>query len=133
MFQEAQIAISEKYMEVQQAEVPEARALTIAKGVMIDEIRRIQRRAKREMPIDWATPLVDTEIEAFIEGEQMEMLIGSMVESGRLSKHQALALALHMSGRDSADMGEVLGCSPETARVHLMRAREKLKSAMDRD
>jgi RNA polymerase sigma-70 factor (ECF subfamily) len=49
----------------------------------------------------------------------------------RLPRSQAAAVVLWaVEGLTLAEIGEVLGCSAETARTHLRRARERLGSAL---
>lgn len=50
----------------------------------------------------------------------------------RLPRRQAAAIALwSVSGYTLAEIGEVLGCSEETARTHLRRARQRLAEDLE--
>jgi RNA polymerase sigma-70 factor (ECF subfamily) len=52
----------------------------------------------------------------------------------RLPRTQAAAIALwSIDGYTLAEVGEVLGCSDETARTHLRRARERLARELEAD
>jgi DNA-directed RNA polymerase specialized sigma24 family protein len=52
-------------------------------------------------------------------------------EVRKLSRGQAAALVLWaVEGLTFAEIGDVLGCSGETARTHLRRARERLGSSL---
>jgi RNA polymerase sigma factor (sigma-70 family) len=49
-----------------------------------------------------------------------------------LSPHQRAAFLLrHVGGYDAAGIGDVLGCSPSTARVHVFRAKRKLREHLE--
>jgi len=47
-------------------------------------------------------------------------------------KQQTAFILMAIEERDSKEAGELMGCSPVTARVHLGRARENLKKALNR-
>ena len=50
----------------------------------------------------------------------------------RLSPHQRAAFLLrHVGGYDSAAIGGVLGCSASSARVHVFRAKRKLREHLE--
>ena len=49
----------------------------------------------------------------------------------RLPRRQAAALVLSMEGHTAREVGDVLGCSEETARTHLRRAKAALSSRLD--
>jgi len=54
-------------------------------------------------------------------------------ELQRLSwKQQSAFVLMAIQEKDSKEAGELMGCSPTTARVHLGRARENLKKALTR-
>jgi RNA polymerase sigma factor (sigma-70 family) len=53
-----------------------------------------------------------------------------------LPAHQRAAFLLrHVGGYDARGIGEILGCSASTARVHVFRARRRLREYLgdDRD
>jgi DNA-directed RNA polymerase specialized sigma24 family protein len=53
------------------------------------------------------------------------------VEVRKLPRRQAAALVLWaVEGLTFAEIGEVLGCSGETARTHLRRAQDRLASSL---
>jgi RNA polymerase sigma-70 factor (ECF subfamily) len=50
----------------------------------------------------------------------------------RLSPHQRAAFLLrHVGGYDAAAIGSVLGCSASSARVHIFRARRRLREHLE--
>lgn len=51
----------------------------------------------------------------------------------RLSTKQAAAIVLSIDGFTAGDIGDVLGCSEETARTHLRRARARLAEVLDEE
>lgn len=51
----------------------------------------------------------------------------------QLSTKQAAAIVLSIDGFTAGDIGDVLGCSEETARTHLRRARARLAEVLDEE
>ena len=110
----------------------------IATNVCRDHFRRLAS------PV--ATPLLDLEFLELLESgaanEQEEAGIDSLVERGEMSRcvqkliHQLpetyrLAILLHdVHGLTNSEAAQVLGCSLEAAKIHLHRARRKLKEAL---
>ncbi len=109
----------------------------IATNVCCDHFRRLTS------PI--AAPLLDLEFPGLLESgavDQEEPGIESLVEQGEMSRcvqmliHQLpetyrLAILLHdVHGLTNAEAAQVLGCSLEAAKIHLHRARRKLKEAL---
>src|SRR5271157_4230344 len=109
----------------------------IATNVCCDHFRRLNS------PV--AAPLLDLEFPGLLESgaaEPEEPGIESLVERGEMSRcvqkliHQLpetyrLAILLHdVHGLTNAEAAQVLGCSLEAAKIHLHRARRKLKEAL---
>jgi RNA polymerase sigma-70 factor (ECF subfamily) len=65
---------------------------------------------------------------AFIpEGPGAERDLDVLRAVGALPARQRAAVVLYyFEDRQVADVAEILGCSPQTARVHLFRARQRL-------
>jgi RNA polymerase sigma-70 factor (ECF subfamily) len=109
----------------------------IATNVCCDHFRRL--------PSPAAAPLLEMEFPGLLESgaaEQEEPGIDSLVERGEMSRcvqkliHQLpetyrLAILLHdVHGLTNAEAAQVLGCSLEATKIHLYRARRRLKEAL---
>jgi RNA polymerase sigma-70 factor, ECF subfamily len=106
---------------------PEALILRIAVTTAYDTVRKSRRRLRHEIPglpderVDDTSPPVEKEIE---DSDLRAAILGAI---GRLPKRQATALLLHVVEEQSyEDIARAMDCSESTARVHVMRGRERL-------
>lgn len=106
---------------------PEAFVLRVCLDAAHDQLRaRIRRRAlSAALGAAWRRP----------EDGEGRVAVGEVLqEVGRLSRKQAVALLLHaVEGEPYGGVAAALGCSEATARVHVQRAREKLRRRFGRD
>ncbi len=103
---------------------PRALILRICLNTALDAVRARQRRRRRDAPLE--------EAEAAVSGaraaEEAVTTADVLAALGRLKPRQATALLLRaVHGEPYAVVAEGLGCSEATARVHVLRAREKLR------
>lgn len=106
---------------------PEALILRIAVSAAYDAVRKSQRRLLHEIPglpderVDDPAPSVGKEIE---DRDLRAAILGAI---GRLPKRQATAVLLRIVEEQSyEDIAMAMNCSESTARVHVMRGRERL-------
>jgi len=106
---------------------PSAWMMRIALNAAYDRLRL--RKAGR-------AELLSTEIESHAPSassiaELQEMKTALLTEIGRLSPKQAQALLLRsVEDLPFKDIGEAMGCSEATARVHVQRGRERLRDRL---
>ncbi len=64
-----------------------------------------------------------------LDGREAESVLHNLIQV--LSPQQRSAFVLReMQGRETAEVAEILGCSPATVRNHVFQARKALRSAM---
>ena len=105
---------------------PEAFVLRVALNAAWDQLRAQARRSRRDVPLD--DPDASSSLRAWqivhdrAASEEVRRAIG------RLPKRQATALLLRVVHDESYEtIARTLRCSEATARVHVTRAREKLR------
>lgn len=105
---------------------PEAFVLRVCLDAAYDQLRdRIRRRST-------LAPLGEVGGEANPAEERAA--VGEVLAAvRRLNRRQAAAILMHaVEGEPYRAVAEALGCSEPTARVHVQRAREKLRNAFGR-
>lgn len=109
---------------------PEAFVLRVCLDAAYDRLRERIRARRREAPENGASP------EAADAGDRAEARaeIRDVLDAiRRLDRRQATAILLHaVQGEPYRAVGEALGCGEATARVHVQRAREKLRRLFGR-
>jgi RNA polymerase sigma-70 factor, ECF subfamily len=117
--QEAFIAAHRRWDKVREYEKPEAWVRRVLSNKAISEFRTraAEARALARLAASRTTPLPEMEPEDDEFWRHVRDLPGN----------QAKAVALHyLEDRSVADIAQVIGCSPATAKVHLYRGRQKL-------
>ncbi|KAA0256108.1 RNA polymerase sigma factor [Acidobacteria bacterium ACD] len=106
---------------------PEAFVLRVCLDAAHDQLRaRIRRRA--------LSATLGEAVDSTETGEGRAWVGEVLAEVGRLARRQAVALLLHaVEGEPYESVARALGCSEATARVHVQRAREKLRRRFGRD
>jgi RNA polymerase sigma factor (sigma-70 family) len=107
---------------------PEALVLRIAVGAAYDAVRKVRRRLRHEIPgppdrtADGTAALVS-------QGAEDKVLRADILEAiGRLTKRQATAVLLRIIEElPYEEVARGMGCSPTTARIHVMRGRAALR------
>lgn len=124
--QEALGAIWKKLDAVRAHPNPEALVLRICLDAAYDQLRGRLRRRERSAP--------EEEEAASPAGAEGEAQVREVLDAiRRLDRRQATAILLHaVQGEPYRAVAEALGCSEATARVHVQRARAKLRRAFDR-
>ena len=110
---------------------PGALVLRIAIHAAIDVLRRERRRHRAEesaVPTAWrASPLAGPAVSA--ETSEVRALVLDAV--ARLPEKQAAAVTLRVLEEQPYEaIAAALGCAEPTARVHVLRGREKLKDVL---
>jgi len=105
---------------------PAALILRIAVQSACDQLRALRRRRGRFVPLDEAGGSAAAASEDLVvTNERREMVLNAI---SRLGRRQATAFMLRaVQGESYEAIAASLGCSEATARVHVMRAREKLR------
>jgi RNA polymerase sigma factor (sigma-70 family) len=108
---------------------PAALVLRISFQAACDQLRALRRRRGRFVPLDEATGAAAARPGDRVEDRERR---GEILEAiSRLRRRQATAFLMRaVHGEPYAAIAEALGCSEATARVHVMRAREKLRRAL---
>ncbi len=104
---------------------PEAFVLRVCLDAACDQMRAHLRRRRRDVPLD------DLPASNVPQAEAHESVVRDEVVRaiGRLKRPQATALLLRALHEESYEMiAAALGCSEVTARVHVLHAREKLRT-----
>jgi len=126
-FQEALVTTWRKLPELARHPNPPAFVLRICVDAAVDQLRSQRRRLGRWAPLPegGTGDARDSPERAVQEHERRELVFAALA---RLKGQQATALLLRALHDESyATIGAVLGCSEPTARVHVLRAREKLR------
>lgn len=117
-----------RWSEVGRYDRPDSWVRTVAANLLRSRGRRLRVELKARARLHGTTEAFDPdpmphELEQFWQAVR------------ELPRQQALAMALHfLEDRQPSEMAEILGCSANTARVHLHRARKRLQQVLsDRD
>jgi RNA polymerase sigma factor (sigma-70 family) len=105
---------------------PEALILGISVSAACDAVRKLRRRLHHEIP---ALPDQLAGESAAASQEDADYALRALILEAisRLPKRQAAAVLLRMVEEQSyAEIARGLGCSPTTARIHVMRGRAAL-------
>lgn len=102
----------------------------IALGRSIDWKRGILRRLKRTSPLTEGSAQVEPDVEGVrFASESRELYLALR----RLSDQQRAALLLReWEGLSFREIAKLLGCAENTARVHHTRARERMRTNLER-
>jgi RNA polymerase sigma-70 factor (ECF subfamily) len=104
---------------------PDAFVLRVSLDAACDHLRSHMRRRRREVPLDAGEAV---ESLAQPAARDLEVLDEVLRAIGRLQRRQATAILLRAIHDESYEtIARSLGCSEVTARVHVLRAREKLR------
>lgn len=128
-FQDALTTLWRKLAVLRAHPNPQAFILRVCLDAACDQVRARGRRASRFVGIDETNPR-----RAVVSGETVEnaAFVGEVIDAvGRLRPRQATALllrALHEAPYDV--IAQALGCSEATARVHVQRARDSVRSVL---
>ena len=125
-FQEALVIAWRKLPELRAHPNPPVFVLRVCLNAACDQLRFRQRRQRRAAALTpgLADPGVSP-IRAAELAERRELVLAALA---RLKPRQATALLLHAVHEEPyAVVAEALGCREATARVHVLRAREKLR------
>jgi RNA polymerase sigma factor (sigma-70 family) len=125
-FQESLATLWRKLPAVSRHPNPPALVLRIAVQAACDQLRALRRRRGRFLPLDEAGGAAAVPPgDAVAERERRDAILGAIA---RLKRRQATAFLLRaVHGEPYEAIAGALGCSEATARVHVMRAREKLR------
>ena len=126
-FQEALVTTWRKLPVLARHPNPAAFVLRICVDAAVDQLRSRRRRQGRWAPLEGSTADVGGESpeRAAQEGERRDLVLAALA---RLKGQQATALLLRAVHEEPyAAIAAALGCSEPTARVHVLRAREKLR------
>jgi RNA polymerase sigma-70 factor, ECF subfamily len=129
--QNALLAIWKRWDRVCQHPNPQALVLKFCTDSAYDQLRhRLRRRRENESPAPSAE-LADrspTPLETAEASEQYRALVAAI---GHMPRQQATAILLRIvQGLSYPDIASALGCGQATARKHVARGREKLRSAL---
>lgn len=103
---------------------PDSWVRTVAANLLRSRARRAGAERRARSRLREPEPVADPEPLPY----ELERFWRAVRE---LPRQQALAISLHfLEDRQPAEMAEILGCSPSTARVHLHRARGRLRSVL---
>jgi RNA polymerase sigma-70 factor, ECF subfamily len=126
VFQDALATVWRKRAQVSSHPNPRALLLRICLNQACDALRARHRR--RVVPLDAAGAAVAT-AETPAEILERSTIVDQVLAAiGRLGGQQSAAVLLHLVYEEPYDVvAQALGCSQATARVHVRRAREKLR------
>lgn len=104
---------------------PAALVLRISVQSACDQLRALRRRRGRFVPLDDADGVSTLSDDGVTDRARREEILEAI---SSLRKRQATAFVMRaVHGEPYAAIAAALGCSEATARVHVMRAREKLR------
>lgn len=110
-----------RWEQVGRFDRPDSWVRTVAANLVRSRGRRVRSEWKVRVRLEASSQVRDPEPLPY----ELERFWAAVRE---LPRQQALAIALHfLEDRQPSEMGEILGCSPGTARVHLHRARKRLQ------
>ncbi len=125
--QEALTVVWKKRGTVVRHPNPEALILRIAITEAWDALRKSRRRIRREIPGLPERPAPDeaAPVEKTAEGRELHDAVLEAI--GRLPRRQATAILLRLIEEQPFEaIAQAMGCSPSTARVHVMRGKAAL-------
>ena len=125
--QDAFIAARQNWAEVGNYPSPGAWIRRVIANKSVSRYRRIQVE-RRALPRLWRRPTGDTPQEVAAEAADIWVAVR------RLPKRQAQVIALtYLEGHSLSEIGEILGCSPLTAKTHRQRGKQALAALLDAD
>jgi RNA polymerase sigma factor (sigma-70 family) len=126
-FQEALVTAWRKLPALARHPNPPAFVLRLCVDAAVDQLRSHRRRLERRAPLeeDGAAGGGESPERALQQREQRRLVLSALA---RLKGQQSTALLLRALHEEPyAAIAAALGCSEPTARVHALRAREKLR------
>jgi RNA polymerase sigma-70 factor (ECF subfamily) len=126
-FQEALVTAWRKLPEIARHPNPPALVLRIGLDAALDQLRSHRRRLARRAPLEEASPDAarGSPEDTAQRREQGALVLAAL---RRLKGRQATALLMRaLHDEPYAAIAAALGCGEPTARVHVLRAREKLR------
>jgi RNA polymerase sigma-70 factor, ECF subfamily len=124
VFQDALATIWRKLSQVSGHPNPRALLLRICLNQACDAVRARQRR--RLVPLDEVDVKCEETPAEILERRNIANQVLAAI--GRLGRRQSAAVLLHLVYEEPYEMvAQALNCSEATARVHVLRAREKLR------
>ncbi len=125
--QDAFIAARQNWAEVGNYPAPGAWIRRVIANKAVSRYRRIQVE-RRALPRIWRRPTGDTPPEVAAEAAEIWAAVR------RLPRRQAQVIALtYLEGHSLSDIGEILRCSPFTAKTHLQRGKQALAALLGAD
>ena len=122
--QDAFIAARQNWEQVGQYSAPNAWLRRVVANKAMSRHRRLQVE-RRALPRLWRTPSGDTPPEVAAEAAETWAAVR------RLPKRQAQVIALtYLEGHSLSEIGDILECSPFTAKTHLQRGKRALAAAL---
>ncbi len=122
--QDSFIAARQNWAEVGTYPAPGAWIRRVVANKAVSRYRRIQVERKA-LPRLWRRPTGDTPPEVAAEAAEIWAAVR------RLPKRQAQVIALtYLEGHSLSDIGEILQCSPFTAKTHLQRGKQALATLL---
>jgi RNA polymerase sigma factor (sigma-70 family) len=129
--QDALTTLWRKLPVVREHPNPQALVLRISLNTGFDAVRARQRRRVRDAPLEEADAAAPEAAARAAEGAALTADVLAAI--AKLKPRQAAALLLRaVHGEPYAVVAQALGCSEATARVHVLRAREKLRRWLSR-
>jgi len=127
-FQEALVTAWRKLPELASHPNPPALVLRICLDAAVDQLRARQRRQRLAVPLERVRGAAARHESPARQAEATEQTRLVLTALARLKGQQATALLLRaIHELPYATIAQALGCSEPTARVHVSRAREKLR------
>jgi len=127
-FQEALVTAWRKLPELASHPNPPALVLRICLDAAVDQLRARQRRQRLAVPLERVRGAAARDESPARQAEATEQTRLVLTALARLKGQQATALLLRaIHELPYATIAQALGCSEPTARVHVSRAREKLR------
>jgi RNA polymerase sigma-70 factor (ECF subfamily) len=110
---------------------PRALVLRICLNTALDAVRSRQRQRRRDAPLEEAAGATSESQARAAEGAAVTKDVRAAL--AKIKPRQATALLLRVvHGEPYAVVAQALGCNESTARVHVLRAREKLRRWLSR-
>lgn len=129
-FQEALTNVWRRWGRIRRHPNPHALVLRICINAAYDHLRKKLRRRKREALAGVETEVASTATpaDAMVRREQESAILRAI---GRLSRNQATAVLMRLvEGQSYAEIAGILGCKDSTARKHVERGRERLRTML---
>jgi RNA polymerase sigma-70 factor (ECF subfamily) len=129
--QNALLAIWKRWDRICRHPNPQALALKFCIDAAYDQLRRrLRRRCENESSVP-SIELADRSPTPSEAAEASEQYLAVVAAIGRMPRQQATAILLRIvQGQSYSDIASAMGCGEATARKHVARGREKLRSGL---